>query len=104
MVINLGDGVIAAMPNDAVNCSYNTNNVFTSAASPRQCYGNSVAVTSLRRQADHIDYVLKRPASPPLAYQSPVAVLSLRRQAEKFYAFQIASGRSWGPHIFSRHK
>jgi hypothetical protein len=42
MVVNLGDGVIAAMPNDAVDCGYDENNVFTSAASP-----HSLAVTLL---------------------------------------------------------
>ncbi len=111
MIINLGDGVIAAMPEDAVDCGYNENNVFTSAASPRQYH--SLAVTSVRRQADcgyNMNNVFKQPTSPPLAYQtspplahqSAVAVLSLRRHAEKFYASQIAAGRSLGPHIFFR--
>lgn len=112
MIVHLGDGIIAAMPNDSVSGSYNEQNVFTSAAPPRQCY-EEMTVTSLRRQVDHIDCdydvnnVFKQPASlplayqtsPPVAYQSPVVVLSLRRQAEKFYAF-----RSLGAHIFSRHK
>lgn len=107
MIVNLGDGVIAAMPNDAVDCGYNQNNVFTSAASPRQYHGNSLAVTSVRRQADcgyDMNNVFKQPASPPLAHQSSVAVLSLRREAVKFYASKIAGGRSWGPHIFFRQK
>jgi hypothetical protein len=77
MIINLGDGVIAAMPDDPVDCCYTQN---------------------------YSAVVFKQPASPPLAFVSPVVVLSLRRQAEKFYASQIAAGRSWGPHVFSRHK
>src|SRR5713226_5623377 len=71
MIINLGDGVIAAMPDDAVDCGYDENNVFTSAASPRQYHGNSLAVTSVRRQADcgyNMNNVFKQPAAPPLAY------------------------------------
>jgi hypothetical protein len=70
MIVNLGDGVIAAMPEDAVDC----------------CYSH------------------KRPASPPLAFASRLVVLSLQRDAEKFYASQIAAGRSWGPHVFVRQK
>jgi hypothetical protein len=115
MIVNLGDGVIAAMPDDAVDCGYDANNVFTSAASPRQFHGNSLAVTSVRRQADcgyNMNNVFKQPAapprayqtSPPLAYHSAVVVLSLRRQAEKFYALQMSLGRSCGPHIFFRLK
>jgi hypothetical protein len=77
MIINLGDGVIAAMPEDPVECCYSQN---------------------------YRTVVFKQPASPPLAHQSPVAVLSLRRQAERFYALQMASGRSCGPHIFLRQK
>ena len=115
MIMNLGHGVIAAMPNDAVDCGYDENNVFRSAASPRQYHGNSLDVTSVRRQADcgyDMNNVFKQPTSPPLAYQaspplahqSAVAVLSLRRHAEKFYASQIAAGRSLGPHIFFRRQ
>src|SRR6476659_1126587 len=111
MIVNLGDGVIAAMPDDAVDCGYDANNVFTSAASPRQFHRNSLAVTSVRRQADcgyNMNNVFKQPAtpprvyqtSPPLAYRSAVVVLSLRRQAETFYALQMSLGRSCGPHIF----
>jgi hypothetical protein len=110
MIVHLNNGIIAAMPNDPVSGSYNKDEVFTSEAPPRQCYGNSMTVTSPCSYNEH--NVLKQPASPPLAcqtspplaYQSPVAVLSLRRHAERFYAAQLASGRSLGPHIFSRHK
>ncbi len=82
MIINLGDGVIAAMPDDAVDCGYDENNVFKQPAAPPLAYQTS----------------------PPLAYQSAVAVLSLRRQAERFYALQMSLGRSCGPHIFLRLK
>jgi hypothetical protein len=110
MIVNLGYGIIAAMPIDPVGVGYNANNVFTSGAAPRQYYGNSMTVTSPCTYDEN--NVLKQPASPRLAYQtsppptyqSPVAVLSLRRHAERFYAAQLASGRSLGPHIFSRHK
>jgi len=77
MIVNLGDGVIAAMPDDPLECCYSQN---------------------------YRTVVFKQPASPPLAHQSSVAVLSLRREAVKFYASKIAGGRSWGPHIFFRQK
>ena len=66
MIINLGAGVIAAMPDDAVNGYY--------------------------------------PASPPVAFASRLVVVSFERDARRFYASEIAAGRSWGPHVFVRHK
>jgi hypothetical protein len=66
MIVNLGAGVIAAMPDDGVDGCYR--------------------------------------ASPPLAFASRLVVLSLERDAERFYASQIAAGRSWGPHVFVRQK
>jgi hypothetical protein len=104
MIVHLNDGIIAAMPDDPVG-GYNKQQVFTAAAEPPQC-----SVTSQRRQVGHLDcqydacHVFHEPASPPLAYQRPVAVLLLRRHAERFYAARLASGRSLGSHIFSRHK
>ena len=70
IIVDLGDGVIAAMPDDAVDCGYS----------------------------------YKQPASPPLAFASGLVVLSLQRDAERFYASQIAAGRSLGPHVFVRHR
>jgi hypothetical protein len=67
-IVSLGDGVIAAMPDDAVG-----------------------------------SYTQEQRASP-LAFVSPLAVLSFQRDAERFYASQIAKGRSWGPHVFVRKK
>jgi hypothetical protein len=109
MIVYLNDGIIAAMPDDPVGGGYNQNEVFTSEAPPRQYYGK-MTVTSPCSYGEN--NVLKQAASPPLAYQvspplayeSSVAVLSLRRQAERFYASQIAAGRSSGPHIFLRRK
>src|SRR4029453_7076387 len=110
MIVNFEDGVIAAMPNDAVDCGYDETNVFTSAPPP-----HSLAVTSVQRQADcgyDMNNVFKQPTSRPLGYQTPprlayqsaVSVLSLRRQAERFYALQTSLGRSCAPHIFFRLK
>jgi hypothetical protein len=108
MIVHLNDGIIAAMPDDPVGGSYNEQGVFTAAAAPPQCYGNSMTVISSCGYNEN--NVFKQPASPPRAYQtspplagqSPVAVLSLRRHAERFYAEQRALGRSLGPHIFLR--
>jgi len=102
MIVQLNDGIIAAMPDDPVSGGYNKQEVFTVAASPQAAL----------RQVDPVDchydacHVFHQPASPPLAsqpspltYRRPVAVLSLRRHAERFYAARLA-GRSLGPHIF----
>jgi hypothetical protein len=67
-IVSLGDGVIAAMPDDAVG-----------------------------------SYAQEQRASP-LAFASSLVVLSFQRDAERFFASQIAKGRSWGPHVFVRKK
>jgi hypothetical protein len=46
----------------------------------------------------------KLPSSSSLRYQSSVAVTSLKRQAEHFYRFELASRRPLGPHIFIRQR
>lgn len=43
-----------------------------------------------------------RQPSPPIFYQNDMGAMTNRRQFQKFYEYELASGRPIGPHVFVR--